>query len=574
MTEPGKPWFERSPGLLDWELKRFEEWGIDVKVDPEERQRGRLVIHCEERMNAEPVPIEIRYPSEYPELPPLIIGPAGLMDRHQHRFAGNFCLLARPLDDWPAGTWGAADLVGERLRALIGDTEAGDEAVRAAEEPMPEPVSAYYQTASDATVLMPDLLEPAGESGELVVRRCTHSLFVTVGRDGEILDDEMSALFPGDQEFVVPWVRILEAPPVGPDAAAVAQWVRKEHPHLLARDLPRKLRDSKHLASPPPIEFCCLVFPEEGPEVGEFHDGYLLLYVERDGTGNRREALLGTQRLSLTERARRAPELAGLDHRQALVIGLGTLGGDIAVELAKAGLGHLELLDYDSLEFGNLLRHRLGLEYLGMPKARGVALAVRRANPFTATSIRELRLGSVDWADESPLAELAAAIGNADVVIDASGSHQIAQLVGRICTECDTPMIATWLTEGFWGAEVVRIIPGKTMCWTCFATAQQEGTLLRAESGPATQVAALGCSHLTTAGAGFDATETAAVATRLVVQTLEPEGGYAPCEWDHAVLNFRRSPWDSTVPRVGAETLPPREECELCMASAGSAVTR
>jgi hypothetical protein len=135
-------------------------------------------------------------------------------------------------------------------------------------------------------------------------------------------------------------------------------------------------------------------------------------------------------------------------------------------------------------------------------------------------------------------------------------------------------MVSTWLTEGFLGGEVVRIHPGRTMCWTCFATAQREGLLLSAQIGPPSQVAALGCSHPTTAGAGFDALEAAAVATRLTVQTLAPSGGYPECDWDHAVLNFRGAPQDSNAPRFAVEVLAPQENCEQCRANAGSALKR
>jgi molybdopterin/thiamine biosynthesis adenylyltransferase len=526
-------------------------------------------------MAGKPVPIEVHYPSEYPELPPLIVGPPGLMDRHQHRFGGSFCLLARPLDDWPAEKWGGADLIGERLTALIQDTEEGPAAIRAAEEPMPEPVSTYYRTANDAAVLIPENFEPTGEEhGTLIVRLVTPHLSLVVGTGDERLDEEIAALFPGVKELPVPWLRLAKAPPTGPDGAAVADWLRREHPDVLAQDLPPRLRNSSRLTPPPPLELCCLVFPEEGPEVGEFHDGYLFLHIHRDQAGHRREALVSAQRLSAGEHARRAPELSGLEDRQVLVVGLGTLGGDIAVELAKAGVGTLDLVDFDSLEFGNLLRHRLSLEYLGLPKVQGVATAARRANPFCAVTARHLQLGSVKWEDESPLSQLAEAVEEADIIVEASGSHQIAQVIGRLCAQSDTPMVSTWLTEGFFGGEVVRIHPGRTMCWTCFATAQREGSLLSAQSGPPSQVAALGCSHPTTAGAGFDALEAAAVATRLTVQTLAPSGGYPECDWDHAVLNFRGAPQDPKAPRFAVEVLAPQEDCEQCRASAGSALKR
>jgi hypothetical protein len=571
MSETSIPWFERWPELLGWELGRFAARGIEVSIDERRRDQGQLVMHCDRTFRGESVPIEARFPSEYPELPPLIFGPPGLMKRHQHRFGGNFCLLGRPLDDWPAATWGAADLIGERLEALIADTEAGPRAVAAAEEPMPEPVGAYFATANDASVLIAEEVRPQGESGRLQIRRPAPHVFIVDGEGGRRLNADLLGLLAGGEQFEASWVRLPEAPAVGPDGGAVARWLRGAHPGLLAPDLPPKLRGSRRLQGAPTEELVGLVFPEEGPGVGEFHDGYLFLYVDRRG-GAKRELLLDGRILSGEELARRRPELTGLENNRVAVLGLGTLGADIAVELAKAGVGQLELIDFDTLEAGNLMRHRLGIEYVGLPKARAVAIAARRANPYCQTTATEVHLGAVDWDGKSPLEELEAAVKAADLIVEASGTHQLAQLTGRLSAETETPMISAWLTEGFWGAEVARLRPGRSMCWHCFATAQQDGRLPRAPSGPPSQVSAQGCSHPTTAGAGFDALEAAAIAARLVVQTLEPEGGYPDSDWDHAILSFRATVGDDR-PRFFGQRLQPREGCDRCRTSVGSSLT-
>jgi len=569
LTEEGDTWFERWPELLEWELDRFATRGIEVEVDLEARAAGRLLVCCQARFRGEPVAIEVRYPSEYPELPPLVFGPPGLMDRHQHLFGGNFCLLERPLDDWPAGSWGAADLIAERLAALFRDTEAGPDAVRAGEAPTPEPVSRYFEAANDASVMLAEEVRPGnGDQGMLRVRRCAPHMFVVTECDGRPLSDHLAGLFSAGEEIPVPWLR-LSSPPPGPSGAEVARWLTDERPGLLAAELPARLANSKRVKQPPRLELCALVFPEEGPETGELHDGYLFLLVERRPE-QKVVALLRAQSLSRTERGRRAPELAGLESRRVLVVGAGTLGGDIAVELAKAGLGHLEIVDYDMLELGNLMRHRLGLDYAGTAKARALALAARRANPFCTATATEVQLGAVEWSGQSSLQTLEGGVRAADLVIDASGSHQLAKLLARLAEESGKPLLSAWMSEGFWGAEIARIRPDQTMCWNCFVALQRRGELASAEAGPPEQVVAEGCSQPTTAGAGFDAAEASAVATRLAVQTLQPAGGYPDSTWDHAVLNFRREADDLEVPRVITESLAGGGDCESCRVAVGS----
>jgi hypothetical protein len=132
-------------------------------------------------------------------------------------------------------------------------------------------------------------------------------------------------------------------------------------------------------------------------------------------------------------------------------------------------------------------------------------------------------------------------------------------------------MVSAWLSEGFWGGEVARFRPSESMCCRCFSILQHQGQLLSAESGPPSQVSAQGCSHPTTAGAGFDALEISAIAARLAAQTLAPAGGYPDSSWDHAVLNFRAANTPEQ-PRFATESLEPREECEQCLRSVGSSL--
>ncbi len=75
------------------------------------------------------------------------------------------------------------------------------------------------------------------------------------------------------------------------------------------------------------------------------------------------------------------------------------------------------------------------------------------------------------------------------------------------------------------------------------------------------EVVVQGCSHPTTIGAGFDALEVAAVAARLSVQTMQPDGGYPDSPWDHAALSFRQSTNDPERARFMTERLEPISDC-------------
>jgi hypothetical protein len=565
-----RPWFVRFPDLLEWELGRFARHALPATIDEARRVHGQLVVESQVEFRGSPLPLQVAYPSEYPELPPAVCGPAGLIPRHQHAFAGNFCLLERPIDDWKAKEWGAADLIVEQLLRLLGDYEAGDDAVAANEAPIPEPASAYFDYAADAAVVIAgNLAEPAGFGGKLRFSRPTPQLFVVRQIGAAQADARLVEVLGGGETMVGHWRRLDRAPQLEHgDGAAVADFVRSSFPGLLSAPLPPRLQRKTRRTSPS-LELFGLTFREEGQVVGETRAGWLFLLIDRTGPSER-AFLVHSQVLSPEERERRIPELAGTADRRALVLGLGSLGAEVALHLARAGVGRLDLVDFDRFEVTNTVRHPLGVDYTGLPKSQAAALACRRANPFSEITFQQLRVGQESWRDLwSPLSQLAELIERADLVVEATGSHQISQLVGRLCGEADVPLVSGWMTEGLYGAEIVRIAPGRTSCFTCFSTIHRRGQLPAAAAGEEHQVVVQGCSHPTVSGAGFDAAEAAANMARLAISTLAPPGGYPDMGYDYLALSFRQAV-GAAPPRVATADLPPDEECDGCRAAVGS----
>ena len=64
------------------------------------------------------------------------------------------------------------------------------------------------------------------------------------------------------------------------------------------------------------------------------------------------------------------------------IAGLGGLGSNIAVMLARIGVGHLLLVDFDIIEPSNLNRQSYYVRHLGMPKAIALKEQIQEINPF------------------------------------------------------------------------------------------------------------------------------------------------------------------------------------------------
>lgn len=72
-----------------------------------------------------------------------------------------------------------------------------------------------------------------------------------------------------------------------------------------------------------------------------------------------------------------------LENSRVVCVGVGSLGGAVALQLARSGVGHLTLIDPDTLVSANLGRHVLGADDLGRPKASALREKIRRDLPTT-----------------------------------------------------------------------------------------------------------------------------------------------------------------------------------------------
>ena len=85
-----------------------------------------------------------------------------------------------------------------------------------------------------------------------------------------------------------------------------------------------------------------------------------------------------------------------LANARVAVCGLGGLGSAIAIALARTGVGHLHLIDFDRVDLSNLNRQQYAVEQLGMPKTDAMAEEIRRFSPYA-----ELKLDFIKLAEEN-----------------------------------------------------------------------------------------------------------------------------------------------------------------------------
>jgi len=74
------------------------------------------------------------------------------------------------------------------------------------------------------------------------------------------------------------------------------------------------------------------------------------------------------------------------------IMGLGGLGSMVALALARVGVGHLLLVDFDVVEPSNLNRQNYFIDQVGMKKTEAMKENLARVNPYLEIEVRDLLL--------------------------------------------------------------------------------------------------------------------------------------------------------------------------------------
>jgi len=119
---------------------------------------------------------------------------------------------------------------------------------------------------------------------------------------------------------------------------------------------------------------------------------------------------------------------------KVLIVGLGGLGSPAALYLAAAGVGHLCLCDFDSVELSNLQRQLLhNTQDLGKSKVESAKESLLKRNPLTKITTFP------QPGNEETLREI---ITEVAVVLDCSDNLATRLAINRACVHTATPLVS------------------------------------------------------------------------------------------------------------------------------------
>ena len=81
-----------------------------------------------------------------------------------------------------------------------------------------------------------------------------------------------------------------------------------------------------------------------------------------------------------------------LKKTRVCILGLGGLGSNVAVLLARSGIGYLKLVHFDIVEASNLNRQQYRISHIGIKKTEAMKSIIREINPFVEVDILDIKV--------------------------------------------------------------------------------------------------------------------------------------------------------------------------------------
>lgn len=179
-----------------------------------------------------------------------------------------------------------------------------------------------------------------------------------------------------------------------------------------------------------------------GEKETRLHEGDELVLIKK-GT------LPGEEELEALMCSRHTPNVHEVfKNAKVAIAGLGGLGSNIAVALARVGIGELILVDYDVVEPSNLNRQSYEISDIGQSKCHALVDQLKRINPYNSYKAVNQRIEKEDVAD---------LFGEVDVIVEAfDDATYKAMLVNEVLTNMTQPIVSGSGMAGLYSPNTIQ----------------------------------------------------------------------------------------------------------------------
>lgn len=195
------------------------------------------------------------------------------------------------------------------------------------------------------------------------------------------------------------------------------------------------------------------------------------------------------------------------------IVGLGALGHLLGLDLARAGVGHLHLVDGDEVTADTASR-QYPITFAGWSKPTALRQLVRWYNPWQSTTLVRHSLGLVG---RDPYADLDPSL---DVLVDATAEPAVTRFLAHWAASTSTCFVSITATAGGRGGTLLRLPALTGGCYRCLEHHRAEQALPAPPELPGSWVRPPRCSEATYTGYGHDLALVAHQGSRLVLRSL------------------------------------------------------
>lgn len=180
-----------------------------------------------------------------------------------------------------------------------------------------------------------------------------------------------------------------------------------------------------------------------------------------------------------------------LKQARVLMIGAGGLGCTAALYLTVAGIGHLTLVDFDTVDVSNLQRQVLHTDAnVGQAKVDSAKASLLAHNPH-------LSIDTINQVLDDP--EIDALVAQHDIVLDCTDNLMVRNQLNQACFNHQVPLVSAAAIR-MEGLLTVFNYQADQPCYHCFSSLFGEQQLSCVEAGIlAPVVGMLGCLEATEA---------------------------------------------------------------------------
>jgi len=145
-----------------------------------------------------------------------------------------------------------------------------------------------------------------------------------------------------------------------------------------------------------------------------------------------------------------------MQKKGALIIGCGSGGGLIALELARAGVGRFLLIDSDILGYHNICRHQCGISDVGKYKTDAVKERILQINPQASVEVQRCQV------QEMSLSIIEGFCNTDSIILDCADDRTVGLYANKVASDTKIP----FMSIGCWE----RASAGEIFYWLPFPT--------------------------------------------------------------------------------------------------------